>query len=197
MRIQRNMLGLWDSLVCICFSPNLLGCVLEQPAQEAAATPGSPLGWTAPVKWHSTGTSLAPPPQIPETPSPVQSQDRCVERSCWCKGLCYLHATGLCCHSIHSTELVSLGFPACYWVLLLRNCWNSCPWLSQQLCWVGNASQVQKWHCFLSKVQVLPALLCWSSVWGDRHCWLHGMTASSRFLWLQQWFKFSSAHPCT
>lgn len=134
MRIQRNMLGLWDSLVCICFRPNLLGCVLEQQTLEAAATPGSPLGWTAPVKWHSTGTSLALPQQIADTPSPVQSQDRSVERSCWCKGLCVPPGSA------------ATGFIAQSWSLWHSQCVTGfCSWgtVGIHVCdWVGSCVEL-------------------------------------------------------
>lgn len=99
--------------------------------------------------------ALLSPSRFLTPPSPVQSQDRAVERICVCEG----------CHRIHSTELVPLGFPVCHWVFFLGS-WKPRLWLSQQLCVAGNPSQVQKWHCFPSKEQMLPALLCCSNLWG-------------------------------
>lgn len=174
------------------FSLNLLGCTLEQQAQEAAGTPGSPLMREQPCEmaqhWHKPWL----PQQVPDTSLSSAKPRQACGKKLFMQGP--LLAVG---HRTHSTELLPLGFSVWYWIFSLGSCWEPCLCLSQQLCLAGNPSQVQKWLCFLSKVQMLPALLCWSSVWGGRHCWLHGVTASSRFLWLQQWFKFSSAHPCT
>lgn len=137
-------------------------------------------------------TSLALPQQVPDTSFP------CAEPREACGKKLFVQRPVLAVgQRIDSTELLSLGFPVCNWSLFLGSCWEPCLWLSQHLCLAASLSQAQKWHCFLSKVQMLPALLCWSSVWGGRHSWLHEVTASSGFLWLQQWFKFSSAHPCT
>lgn len=142
-RIQRNILGFWGSLL-----------QSEPPGLHVGAVSprgcSNTWGWTAPVQWHKPGC----PPAGSWHLLPLCK----AKTGLWKEAVCVKavlpqdsqHRAGL-----SGVPSVSLGFLP-----------GDLLWLSQQLSVAGNPSQVQKWHCFPSKEQMLPALLCCSNLWG-------------------------------
>lgn len=183
MRIQRKMLGFWDSLVCICFSLDFLQPKRLLQHQDLPWLREQPL-WNG----SALGQTLLSPSRflmLCKARTGLRKEALCVKACVSCVPQDSQHRAALSWFLSVSVDFVP------------GELWEAMSVLEPAAVFSWECHQVPKWQCFLSRVQMLPALLGCSRVWGDRLCCLHGVPASSRFLTLQQWFKFSSAHPCT